>query len=110
AQTSRRTVPSRHREKIAARDYNGALPIRREVYRFEMVGCVDQPAVATVEIFLDCDRHRRGLTCGKIVAPNVSGLLKYDRVFADGWKLDIEIGEVCELLGFFRCEINNEQV
>ena len=47
---------------------------------------------------------------GKIVTPGVSRLLEDDRVFADGWKLDIEIGEVCELLGFFRCEINNEQV
>src|SRR5207247_9691438 len=107
AQTSRRTVPSRHREKIAARDYNGALPIRREVYRFEMLGCVYQPAVATVEIFLNCDRHRRGLTCGKIVAPNVSGLLEYDRVFAERRKLDVEIGELRELFRFFFCEVNH---
>ncbi len=75
-----------------------------------MLGCVDQSAVATVEIFLDCDRHRCGLTCGKIVAPDVTGLLEYDRVFAERRKLDVEISEVRELLRFFCCEINDEQV
>ena len=75
-----------------------------------MLGCVDQPAVATVEIFLDCDRHRRGLTCGEIIAPDVTGLLKHDRVFADGWKFDVEISKVRELLRFFCCEINDEQI
>ena len=75
-----------------------------------MLGRVNQRRSAEREIFLDLNRHRRGLACGKIVAPDVSRLLEYYRVFADGRKLDVEIGEVRELLCLFCRKIDNEQV
>src|SRR5262245_42068217 len=75
-----------------------------------MLRRVDQSTTAAVEVFLDVDWHRRGLTGCQIVAPDVTGLLKYDRLFAHRWELDVEIREVRQLLCFFRRKIQNKEV
>ena len=75
-----------------------------------MLGCINQPATTAVKIFFNLNWHRRRLSRGKIVAPDISRLLEYDRVFPDRRKPNVEISEVCELLCFFACKINNEQV
>ena len=75
-----------------------------------MFGCIDKRRAADRKIFLDLDRHRRCLTAREIVAPDVSRLLEHDRVFADRRKLDVEISEVRELLGFLRRKVDNEQI
>src|SRR6201993_5090920 len=50
------------------------------------------------------------MTCSQIITPDVTGLLKHDRLFAHRWKLDVEIREVSQLLCFLRCKIHNEEV
>ena len=75
-----------------------------------MLGGIDQSATATVEIFLDVDRNRAGLTGRQIVAPDVSGLLEYDRLLSNRRELDVEIGEMRELRGFLRHRIDREEV
>ena len=75
-----------------------------------MFGCIDKRGASNCEIFLDLNRHRRGLTARQIVTPDVSGLLEHDRVFADRRELDVEICEVRELPGFLRRKVDNEQV
>ena len=73
-----------------------------------MLGRINQRRTAKREIFFDLDGYRRGLTRGKIVAPDVPRLLENYRVLADGWKLDVVIREVRELLCFFRRQIDKE--
>src|SRR5882672_4506552 len=75
-----------------------------------MLRCIDQSAASAVEIFFDVDRHRRGLAGRQIVTPDVSGLLEHDRLLADRWQLDVEIGEMRELLCLLCCRIDNEEV
>src|SRR5215475_4241678 len=75
-----------------------------------MLGCIDQSAAATVEVFLDINRDRRGLSGCEIVPPDVTGLFEHDRLLADGWKLNVEVREMRELLCFLRCKIHSEEV
>src|SRR4029453_4955277 len=81
-----------------------------EVYRFNMPSRIDQSAAAAVEVFFDVDGHRRGLARGQIITPDMTGLLKHDRLFTHRWKLDVEIREVSELLCFLRCKIQSKEV
>src|SRR4030095_10976224 len=75
-----------------------------------MLSCVDQSTAAAVEIFFDFDGHWRGLARSQIITPDVSGLLKHDRLFTHRWELDVEIREVRQLLCFLRRKIQNEEV
>ena len=75
-----------------------------------MLSRIDQSAAAAVEVFFDVDGHRGGLTGGQIITPDVTGLLKHDRLFAHRWELDVEVREVRQLLCFLRCKIHNEEI
>ena len=88
------------REKIAARHYNRAFAIGRQIHRLDMLGCIDQSRPSGGEVFLDLDRDRRGLPACQIVAPDVSPLLEDDRLFSDRWKFNVEVLEVRKLLRF----------
>src|SRR4029453_8009840 len=81
-----------------------------EVYRFNMPSRIDQSAAAAVEVFFDVDGHRRGLARRQIIAPDKTGLLKHDRLFAHRWELDVEIREVRQLLCFLGRKIHDEEV
>ena len=53
-----------------------ALTVGRGFDRFEVLGSVNQSRTSRIEIFLNFDRNRSGFTGGKVVAPNVAGLLE----------------------------------
>jgi len=55
------------------------LCVRRQarVYRFEMLGCINQPP-RPLSNLLNLIGNRRRLVRGKIVAPDISRLLEYD--------------------------------
>ncbi len=68
------------------------------------------PARPEAKSSLIRNRHRRGLSTGEVKTPDITGLLKHDRVLPDGGKLDVEILEARKLFRLLAREIGREKI
>ncbi len=109
-QVPRRAVLGGHGEHVAARAEERPAAVGRDLEVRHHLAHVDQGRPPAVEILGDGDRHLRRLLGREVEPVDVAAVLEHDGVVAERGELDVEVGEVGELLRLLRAEVVAVQV